>query len=110
MEQIQIQIIFEAHFIRIFEYLYSSLIVGTLENGSHMLSSKQNGTLDIYFMHKLDQYSNYSFNIDKKVLEYSLEQIFANTQIFVKKYHKKCGCLKIYKQKGKGANTNTNDI
>ena len=110
MEQIQIQIIFEGHFIRIFEYLYSSLIVGTLENGSHMLSSKQNGTLDIYLMHKLAPYSNYLFNIDKQVLEYSLEQIFANIQIFMNKYHKKCSCLKIYKQKGKGANSNTNDI
>ena len=39
-EVVQMHIIFDGHFIKIFKYSYSSLIVVTMEKGSLMLSSK----------------------------------------------------------------------
>lgn len=44
MAQIRMRIIFEGHFIQIFEYLYSSLIVVTLEKDSLMLIFKNTQT------------------------------------------------------------------
>lgn len=49
MAQIRMRIIFEGHFIQIFEYLYSSLIVVTLEKDSLMLIFKNTQTnIQIY--------------------------------------------------------------
>ena len=79
--QIRIQIIFEGHFIRIFEYLYSSLIEGIFKRTHSCFFWIKFYTGD-FLVHKLYLDLLFSSKIDRQILKYCSEQIFKYIRIF----------------------------
>ena len=79
--RIQIWIIFEGHFIRIFKYSYSSLIEENFEK--HSLMFPLNRILHwIYFIHRLYLDLFFSLTIDSWILKKGSEQILKYNRIF----------------------------